>query len=164
MAKWIDTADVAKLVRKALAAQFPDTKFRVRTSRYSMGSSVSVSWVDGPTTQQVEAQVSHFGGASFDGSIDLKSYHDSILDGERVRFGADWITCQREFSVGFAQRAVNSICRRRGIETFQVADRRGTPDWSDAWKVRFDDGMTLQDLIYRELSRRAAVKAQLVAC
>jgi hypothetical protein len=43
----IDLVETAKLVRKHLAATFPGQKFTVRTSRFSMGSSIDVGWVDG---------------------------------------------------------------------------------------------------------------------
>jgi hypothetical protein len=71
---YIGAADTAKLVRKQLKKHFPDTKFSVRTSHYSMGASIRVRWTDGPTTSQVDPIVGQFAGARFDGMIDLK-YH-----------------------------------------------------------------------------------------
>lgn len=50
-----DCVQVAKEIRKALKLAFPYTKFSVTSSRYSMGSSVSVSWDNTPTAKQVEA-------------------------------------------------------------------------------------------------------------
>lgn len=40
--EYIDTADVAKILRKALKHDFPATKFRVRSRRYAGGSSIDV--------------------------------------------------------------------------------------------------------------------------
>lgn len=76
---WIDAADVAKLVRTRLKADFPGVKFSVRTSKYSMGASITVYWTDGPTTKQVDAAVAQYGGSGFDGSIDLKYSWSSWL-------------------------------------------------------------------------------------
>lgn len=76
---WIDAADVAKLVRTRVKADFPGVKFSVRTSKYSMGASITAYWTDGPTTKQVDAAVAQYGGSGFDGSIDLKYSWSSWL-------------------------------------------------------------------------------------
>jgi len=75
--RWIDTAEVAKLVRKALKREFPTVKFSVRSSRYSGGSSVSIGWTDGPTDPQVTRFVHGFQGSRFDSMIDLQYCADS---------------------------------------------------------------------------------------
>lgn len=95
----IDTADVAKLIRQDLKAVFGSAvKFSVRTSRYSGGSSIDVSWTDGPTQRMVERIVKGYAGGGFDGMTDYKYRFDSFLDGERVRFGVDFVFCQRRIS------------------------------------------------------------------
>jgi hypothetical protein len=48
-------AQQAKDLRQQLKAVFPLCKFRVRSSNYSMGSSIRVSWMDGPMVSEVEA-------------------------------------------------------------------------------------------------------------
>jgi hypothetical protein len=103
----ISTADTAKLIRKELKHYFPATKFSVRSHSYSGGSSINVSWVDGPTSKEVDLIVKRFQGASFDGMIDLKEYHNSfvILEGStlpiEVHYGADFVFTNREFSPEF---------------------------------------------------------------
>ncbi len=72
--KYLTTAETAKLVRKALKAEFAGQKFSVRSSVYAGGSSITVSWVDGVYAKDVDAVIKQFSGASFDGMIDLK-YH-----------------------------------------------------------------------------------------
>ena len=105
--EWISAADTAKLVRKALKSSFPGVKFSVRTSTYAGGASIRVRWLDGPTVRAVEAVTGHYSGATFDGMVDLKSYHDTVLqgpDGPRtVHFGADFIFTDREYSPTFLQ-------------------------------------------------------------
>jgi conjugative element/phage-associated large polyvalent protein len=110
----IDTADVAKLIRVELKKTFPATKFSVNSKRYAGGSSIRVSWTDGPTKKRVEDVIGHFHGASFDGMIDLKSYHDSEHDGEKVHFGNDYLFCDRELSPGFVTRVAEEVERRIG--------------------------------------------------
>lgn len=97
--RYIDTVDVAKMVRKVLKKNFAGQKFSVRSDRYAGGSSIRVSWIDGPTEKEVSAVAGWLHGSTFDGMIDLKSYHDTVLDtGEEVRLGNDFIFFDRESS------------------------------------------------------------------
>ena len=41
--RYIDVAEVAKLVRQSFKREFPDIGFSVRSSRYAGGASVSVN-------------------------------------------------------------------------------------------------------------------------
>ena len=47
------TKEAAIAVRAVLAKKFKGIKFSVRSEHYSQGSSVNVSWTDGPTEKQV---------------------------------------------------------------------------------------------------------------
>jgi hypothetical protein len=69
---YLSCADTAKLIRAQLKRRFPGVKFSVRSSTYSMGASIDISWTDGPTTTLVDAVVKPFAGSGFDGMIDLK--------------------------------------------------------------------------------------------
>jgi hypothetical protein len=112
----IDTADVAKLVRKALAQAFPATVFRVRISRYSMGSSIDVRWTDGPTTHRVEELAGGFKGSTFDGSDDSTRYHDSTLNGEAVHYSNNFIHFRRDYSDRFVARVAEGLRERLGLQ------------------------------------------------
>jgi hypothetical protein len=52
--EYTNVVDDAKNIRKDLKKAFPGANFSVRSSRYSMGSSIHVRWVDGPATNDVE--------------------------------------------------------------------------------------------------------------
>lgn len=111
---WLSCAETAKLVRKHLKADFPGVKFSVRSSNYAGGASIDVRWTDGPTAKQVDGVLNLYEGASFDGMIDLKSYHDSILVDEdgtprTVHFGADFVHGQRELSEEFTAELIAEI-------------------------------------------------------
>lgn len=123
MARHIDTAECAKLIRQALKAAFPLTKFSVRLSRYAGGSSIDVKWIDGPTRDEVSRVAGKYKGADFDGMIDLKTYHDGELNGETVHFGADFIHFTREYSVGFLTRRAEYVARRFGVSVCKVEQR-----------------------------------------
>lgn len=96
--KYVSVADTAKLIRKVLKEQFPGQKFSVRSNSYSGGASIRVNWVDGPSRKAVEAAVSYYKGATFDGMIDLKEYVSREEDGQRVHYGSDYIFCDRDAS------------------------------------------------------------------
>jgi len=102
--QYINCADTAKLMRAALKAQFPGVKFSVRSSVYSGGASINVSWTDGPFTSEVESLAKRYEGATFDGMIDLKEYHTSLVyfEGDpvprEVRYGSDFVFCNRDLS------------------------------------------------------------------
>jgi hypothetical protein len=73
---YVSAADTARLIRATLAERFPGTKFWVRSDNFSMGSSVDVYFdataPGAPSKDAVRAVVDAFGGAGFDGMIDMK--------------------------------------------------------------------------------------------
>lgn len=107
--KYISCADTAKLLRAAFKSEFPSVKFSVRSHTYSGGASIDVSWTDGPFIKDVEKIAKRYEGASFDGSIDLKEYHDSLVyfDGEDeptlVHYGADYVFTNRDLSAAYIE-------------------------------------------------------------
>lgn len=123
--RYIDTAEVAKIVRSELKAAFPDTKFAVRISRYSMGSEVLVKWTDGPTEKAVYSVVGMFCGASFDSLADLRTSHDTTYKGELVHFCNTSIDCTRELSVEFVKPIAEKVARLWGFETPEVLESFG---------------------------------------
>lgn len=103
MTRYLTVTDTAKLIRKALRSEFPSVKFSVRSSKYSMGASIDISWTDGPTSQAVDRIAKLYQGATFDGMTDSKNHHDSVLaheDGnvEVVSYGADFVFVHRTLS------------------------------------------------------------------
>ncbi len=77
--RYLTCAETAKLVRGALKRAFPGVKFRVRSSTYSMGASIRVTWIDGPESEAVRKIAGIYAGADFDGTIDLKTHYDHWL-------------------------------------------------------------------------------------
>ncbi len=64
-------------LRTLLKQQYPGTKFRVTTEKYSGGNSMTVRWTDGPTTKAIDALADRFSGGSFNGMEDIYENHDS---------------------------------------------------------------------------------------
>lgn len=69
---YIHLTDTAKLIRARLKGTFPGVKFSVRSKSYSGGSSIDVSWIDGPLQSAVQEVIAPYAGAGFDGMIDMQ--------------------------------------------------------------------------------------------
>ena len=96
--KYINVVDTAKLIRAALKEAFPTVKFKVNSKSYAGGASINIYYFDGPTSKQVEAIVKVFEGSYFDGMQDYKGQNYANLDGEEVKFGADFVFVNRKIS------------------------------------------------------------------
>lgn len=140
--EYISVADTAKLVRAHLKQKFPGVKFSVRSKSYSGGASIDIGWTDGPCSARVDKVAKQYEGASFDGSIDLKSHHDSILMGtdgtpRKVHFGSDYVFTHRENSSEAARTAVITellYTRCGGIDHHTPGQRTPTHDrWGNTW-------------------------------
>lgn len=104
----LDVKELAALVRKALKQSFPGVKFSVRSSRYSMGSSVYVSWTDGPTYSQVSEVIDHFNDVDGTRMDDSEIMRCNALDGVPVRFGS-YVSASRDHSDAFVAGVKASI-------------------------------------------------------
>jgi Large polyvalent protein associated domain 29 len=112
-------AATAKRLRAALKAHFPGVTFSVRSSTYSGGASIRVKWTDGPRRPVVEAVAHRFAGATFDGMIDLKTHHTTVVVDETgpkvVQYGADFVFCERTITdeaatIAAAQAMIEARC------------------------------------------------------
>lgn len=114
MTSRIDTADVAKLARKALKKAFPGQKFQVKSKRYSGGSSITARWIDGPTSKRVGAVIGHMHGAEFDGMTDSMNYNGSS-------YGNDFIFCSRDISDDARRRIAEKLASDElGVDADEV--------------------------------------------
>jgi hypothetical protein len=120
--RYISAADTAKLVRKALASNFPGQLFSVTSKTYSMGASIRVRWTDGPTSSEVDSVVKQFAGADFDPMQDLKEYHDSTHPetGERVHYGADYVFTERSYTRELLEKACKEFEEKWGMTPVEI--------------------------------------------
>lgn len=133
MRKYLSCAETAKLVRQAVKEAFPGIKFSVRSSVYSGGASIDVSWIDGPTGKQVDAVVQNFSGAYFDGMIDYKGSRYHKLDGQPVSFGADFIFAKRDYSDALIAKGIAAVVAAYGgCEPISVDQYKRGDSWN--WK------------------------------
>jgi hypothetical protein len=80
----VDIKDIAKEIRVILANSFYKTKFSVKISRFSQGSSADITWTDGPTEKQVNELVGHFGDTRSQ-FIDTTRLHSATLINGAIR-------------------------------------------------------------------------------
>ena len=119
MTKRIGTVEVAKILRKVLKRSFPETKFSVRSSRYTGGSSIDIKWMDGPTGSEVKAVTGYFQGADFDGMTDSMSYRGE-WQGETVSFGVDFIFTKRAYSRETLVAAATKVATDYGVSVPEI--------------------------------------------
>ena len=62
----------------------------------------------------VNALVEPYRGADVDGMQDLKTYRRTMVNGEEVHYGTDWIFCDREYSNAFIQRRIDRLNEKFG--------------------------------------------------
>lgn len=139
--QYLSVVETAKLLRAALNKAFPGVKFSVRSESYAGGASINVSYVDGPFEPAVKVVTDLYSGATFDGMIDLKSYHDSLVtfEGDElptlVHFGADFIFVRREISPAYLEQLSRAAELELRIEP-------GTLDLDHAYGRSFGDVAT----------------------
>lgn len=156
-ARYIDTPDVAKLVRAELHQAYPFVRFSVKSRRYAGGSSIDVRWTDGPAAKVIENLVGHFHGKSFDGMTDSSSYHDSRTpSGELVHYGNGYIFCQREISHALWYAVGMDVARENRLELTEAEQEQlaigRAPNRSIPGRDHY-----FQEAIYRALGRRGVL-------
>lgn len=102
----------AKNIRTELKHAFHAIKFSVRTSQYSGGNSVNVSWEDGPAVQQVERITGKYAGGHFDGMTDSYEYKRSPWT--EVYGEARYVFCNRDYSDKMLACVMRRVCERLG--------------------------------------------------
>ena len=102
----------AKNIRTELKTAFFGVKFSVKTSRFSMGDSISISWTDGPNTEQVNAIVNRYKAGSFDGMTDCYNYESCAWTDA---FGdSKYISTSRDYSDKMLSSVIGRVCRWLG--------------------------------------------------
>lgn len=116
--KYYSTTEVAKEIRKVLKAEFPKTKFSVRSKSYSGGSSIRIEYQNGPAYAKVNDIAKQFEGAGFDGMQDLKYYKAGVhpTTGEAVTWGVDFVFVTRNVDMEIQREIVNDLAGERGWE------------------------------------------------
>ncbi|MEQ4702189.1 LPD29 domain-containing protein [Providencia rettgeri] len=100
---------VGKNIRAELKKHFPKTKFSVRKQYYS---SYYVSWMDGPTVDEVDSIVKKYKTARFDCYTDYSSNESSPFN--IVYGGADYVFTNRHYSDETIALVIKSLIEKQG--------------------------------------------------
>lgn len=63
---WVDASEVSQYLRQHIEASFPDVEFGLERGRHKDGDMLSVTWVDGPSEEEVEEIGHNFEGTRVD--------------------------------------------------------------------------------------------------
>jgi hypothetical protein len=110
---WSPGRLAAENIRRELKRAFPGVKFRV-TSDYN---TVRADWIDGPTSNQVEAITSKYPAGSFNGMEDIYERDPDATFGD-VFGGPKYVFCRREWTV----EAVRAAWEKDGRDGAEVGD------------------------------------------
>ncbi len=106
---WYDVTETAAFIRKSLKATFPTTKFSVKCDRFSGGTSIDISWTDGPTDPEVSRVIAEYRCYGFDSSTDCQTQWNQERDGMAVRYGGTFIHTKRSYSADFLKLAIARV-------------------------------------------------------
>ena len=135
-------AHAAKLIKEDLKKAFPLTKFSVSSRSYSMGSSIDVSWIDGPISDKVEEVIGKYQYGYFNGMEDIYETTNSIEGLPQVKF----VFTNREINESiYAQVFEKFKAYYSGFENLKSIDETSEILMSK-WSV-----WTARNFIYREL-------------
>ncbi|GAF85098.1 unnamed protein product, partial [marine sediment metagenome] len=157
--KYIKTTEQAKIIRTILKESFPKVKFSVRSDSYSGGSSIDVSWLDGPNKNQVDSVLSMLSGSYFDSMIDYKGLREHVMNGERVSFSADFIFCERSFSSELIDKSISAVYKKymtlfknQGHEKPMAKEFKN----GSLFNVYLDNsGRSVQELVSKNVNKRS---------
>lgn len=128
----------SKNLKKELDEKWPGVKFSVKSQYYSGGCSIYVEWQDGPSVDEVKKISGKYEEGSFDGSIDLYEYNDSIFPD--VFGGAKYVREQR----GISAERYEEVAKEYGWESSR--DQYGVVRFADREK---------EDFVRREVWKRS---------
>jgi phospholipid N-methyltransferase len=116
-------AESAKILREALKKEFPEIKFSVRSSNFSMGSSIDITYNDGPIEKDVEKITSQFENISYDS-----------MTGEILSGGNRYIHVRRDVSEENEKAIFNQLQKEYvNFDGWTLEDyNKGRMDWDVA--------------------------------
>lgn len=80
----------------------------MRSSRFSGGSAIDISWTDGPNTAQVEAVCAPFSGRGATDNTDYTGYLVRLVDGKHVTY-AGYRSFNRSWSKEVMQEVASDV-------------------------------------------------------
>jgi hypothetical protein len=151
-----NTVETAKVIRQLLKKSFPNFKFSVKSHIYSMGSSIHISWQDGPSEDSVEEVAKSFQEVRYD------DYSGEILSG-----GNMFVFCKQEVSEEFKQQILNNYFVKRqekenGLWSNEHHDMyfKARTAYSQLWEVENGLRKEISDQLNWIIAKETATKSE----
>lgn len=136
-------AAAAQAIRQDLKKAFPGVKFKVRSSSFSMGNSVDVDWIDGPTRDEVNRIIGRYQYGHFDGMQDLYEYSNRRNDLPQAKY----VSGNRSMSEAVRAELLAYVAER----FFEPEECEGVTE-----NTRMPNGMWwVQEQVWREFAERS---------
>ena len=132
-----DQAQAAKMIRTILKEKFPTVKFSVTSQGFAGGDSVDVRYQNGPPTEQVKKEISHFQYGHFNGMEDIYEYSNKKTDLPQTKY----LMVQREISEANRKMVTDKIVKDYGMIGWNDMECRAKCGvWTDQkfWMVAQD--------------------------
>ncbi len=111
-----DVVEAAAALKRVLSVIWPTVKFSVKSEKYSGGYSVTPSWTDGPTGEQVSKITDWFSNKHFDGMNDLETTTDpSEWNGHRFNIRGGYVRGSRSVSADLMTRCMVRFVTETGL-------------------------------------------------
>jgi Large polyvalent protein associated domain 29 len=161
-------ARAAANLRKELSLAFPSVKFSVTSKSYTGGDSVSVTWFDGPTSEEVDRIANKYQEGRFDGMVDSYDYDRSAYGSavSEVLGRAKYVSTSRHFSALFLRSVVLDVCMEYGHDELpRVVTGYGNAAWVEGGNVPYCLGATesLQEKIHKTAHKQSAISLAVAA-
>ena len=114
-------AETASAIRKELKAKYPTIKFGVRSENYAGGNAVRISWIDGPSYDDVREICGKYQYGHFDGMCDIYEHSNSRSDIPQAKY----VQYTREFSVEKFSVRAKEIFKAFGLGEPEITDHNG---------------------------------------
>lgn len=119
----------AQNIKTELARAFPGIKFSVKSESYSGGDSINVSWIDGPTDEEVKKITDKYQESDFNGMEDIKEYRHTTWP--TIYGGADYVFENRDYAEETRILLVKELCRLCNCECSDPYYNVRIPGWDD---------------------------------
>lgn len=154
---WAKEPNVSRNIKKELSLAFPAVKFSVRMRHHGC---VCISWVDGPTSKQVDAITDKYESSNFDGMTDSYSYDRSAY-GEAVAVvlgRSQYVQTSRHLSARFLRDVVIDVCFEYHHDQLPVVKGDDTSAYVERTHVPYctNAPYSLDEWIHRTAHERAA--------
>jgi hypothetical protein len=110
----MERSTIGKTIKTELKKVYPEVKFSVKYSSYSMGDSIKVYWTDGPNQKEVQSLIDKYQYGHFNGMEDLYEYSNKREDLPQAKF----VFANRELSPEYRKHCEGIVSKYYGIENF----------------------------------------------